>query len=796
MANARDDARAWALAGVLAGGILADLRFSPALSAAGTLPDATVFPIPQQMEALPGRFALDESAVILLPEQPSSDDLFLARSLTAELSDRYGLAIATRRASLLPGAKRTILMGTAANPLVSQYCKDHGIEVTPSAPGPEGYVLRVEGDVVLVAGSDEAGAFYGLQSLRQWIAKADRAKGLPGVLIRDWPYKPLRGLKLYLPGRNNIPFFKRFIHNFAALYKFNYLFVELNGAVRLDRHPEINAGWIELFKDLAYSRRDRPTGPHQEYQDSPNQDVADGGILEKDEVADLVRLAREHRIQVVPEVPSLTHSYYLLTRHRELADPAEAEWEWPDAYSPSNPQSYALLLDVLDEQIELFKPAMVHIGHDEWRAPLGPCPHCGGAERRELYAADVRRIHDHLAKRNVRVAIYGDHLIEAVRGRGSFALTSSSGHHYEWPGGLTPEQVEQRVPKDILIFNWFWRKSKEGEGEHNEVLLEKWGFQQVFNNFEPDMEDYARRSARPSVIGGVPSSWAATTELNFGKDLMYSFLGCANLLWSKHWPEPKELLRIVQASMPDVRRGLGDAPIPSEDGDPVVPVRIGGSFNAETGRLGFGVDFGGLKVGPVASGGKVFDLGGPDKRGANDAVIAVASAGRPASLPAESSAIVVGEDVSSLLFLHASARPAGNDWAYRYVYNFDDTADLLGHYEVVYEDGLVETIPVRYGVNILEWSWEKAGKPRAYCYRGDPIPCGTRADNPITFFAFEWVNPRLGKAIREVRLKGSTGFVDSRGRTIPDNAVILRAISVVKKRAFPEPVRARTTNAP
>lgn len=34
------------------------------------------------------------------------------------------------------------------------------------------------------------------------------------------------------------------------------------------------------------------------------------------------------------------------------------------------------------------------------------------------------------------------------------------------------------------------------------------------------------------------------------------------------------------------------------------------------------------------------------------------------------------------------------------IYNFDDTAVPLGWYEIIYEDGLVETIPIRYGMNI------------------------------------------------------------------------------------------------
>jgi len=97
-------------------------------------------------------------------------------------------------------------------------------------------------------------------------------------------------------------------------------------------------------------------------------------------------------------------------------------------------------------------------------------------------------------------------------------------------------------------------------------------------------------------------------------------------------------------------------------------------------------------------------------------------------------------------------------------------------------------VPVRYGVNILEWNW-KPGVTRDgganYCYAGDAVSLG----NNVTFFAFEWKNPRLGKVINEVRLKGTTrfrgavpGYEDSFGEVIPNNAVILKAISYTKAR--------------
>ena len=68
----------------------------------------------------------------------------------------------------------------------------------------------------LVAGSD-AGALYGLQSLRQLAFREQGQLRFKGVRVRDWPAKPFRGIKLYIPGRNNIPFFKRFIRDFMAL---------------------------------------------------------------------------------------------------------------------------------------------------------------------------------------------------------------------------------------------------------------------------------------------------------------------------------------------------------------------------------------------------------------------------------------------------------------------------------------------------------------------------------------------------------------------------------------------------
>jgi hypothetical protein len=750
--------------------------YSCLVAAVGLAPAAArplVFPEPQKIAVREGRFAVDEKVPVLLPEHATPADTALARQLVAELSDRYGVGLKIETCSTLP-AGRFILMGTAANPLVRQYLAARHIDAPPSQA--ESYILRAGPDQILVAGHDDAGAFYGLQSLRQLAQKEGNQTAIRNVEIEDWPHVAFRGIRLYLPGHENIAFFRRFLRDFMALYKFNKVIMEVNASMRLDRHPELNAGWIDFAKDLYYTQRYSPLGANGTDQNSAHHDTADGEILEKDEVADLVRFANAQHIEVIPEIPTFTHSYYLLTRHKDLGAISGAEW--PDIYDPTKPEVYKLVFEVLDEYIDVMKPKTVHIGHDEMFFPVELCIPCRSKDPSELWAGDVRKIHDYLAAKGIRTALYGDHLVESVRGVGRKAIKSKTGWEYNMPGALSPKQVMDLIPKDILISNWFWHdvRAAEGRGEPTDVKLSEFGFQQIHANFMYNIQNYARRTARAGVVGGAPSSWAATTEYTIGKDLMLDFLGTANLMWSTHWPEEQPLSKMVQSLMPEVRRHLSGKALPSENGDPLQPVGIasGGNGGAVPGLPA-------IDAGRVDEGSRHFNLQVPP-------VIVGVEGQSKTPLPLESKPIPIGADVSSIVFLHASAKPAANDMSYRYIHNFPDTADLLGWYEVVYDDGFVETVPVRYGWNILPITWgaesdvvaKGNAKELSYAYAADVISRGG-----ATLFAYEWVNPRFGKAVKEVRLHGASGFRNSRDKVAPDNAIVLAAISVVKKRLPP-----------
>jgi hypothetical protein len=751
-----------------------------------------IFPIPQQIEVSNEIFLLDETVSIILTQNAGKKDISLANFLVRELSDKYGVALKIETLADIPKNRKVVVMGTINNPLIKKYCAENKLELSTKNPGHEGYLLQVTTNMIVIGGSDDAGAFFGLQSLRQLIEEGKGMK-IQGLKVKDWPRFEFRAIRLYIPGPENRAFFKRFLKDFMALYKFNKVIIEFN-CMRLDKHPEVNAGWIEFAKYMQYTRLNETLGIHGETKNSTHYDAGDGFIIEKNDVKEIVDFANENFLEVIPEIPSLTHAYSLLSRHPELAEyPGD---KWPDTYCPSNPGSYKLMFDIYDEYIEVIHPKMIHIGHDEWwGAPLDACPRCKGKDYSELYAKDVNKIHDYLAAKGIKSAMWGDFLLESVRGKGPMDRTSTTGKKYKTPGGLRPEVVSKSIPKDILIFNWFWTDEKK------EMELQKFGFKQLYGNFEPNISNWNERIKKIDLVGGAPSSWASTNELNFGKDLLSDYLGCANLLWSPHTIQQADLPPVVWELVPSVRRSFKSERIPSEDGDAVVPVDISSHFNLSTGVKAFNVNLASLKTGQVNNRTKLFRLVNSGNASGNCG-IAVGSVGTGENFfPNKIEGIAINEDVSSLIFLQASAHPAGNQKAYFNIPDYFDAADILGWYEIVYEDGFKEIVPVQYGVNILEWNpggekslntneGETGSSQKTYSYEADAINCSSNEKvNPITFFAFEWVNKRFGKKITEVNLYGSSHYQALQQeyskpvtKPAPGNAIMLIGLSKVIKR--------------
>ena len=407
-----------------------------------------IFPWPQWLNPQQGTFSVRGDGMSLWLGETCRPVL----AGTTPVLDVWRVALPTTA----DAGRATVVIGGVQEPEVAARLSRHPGLLAEALPA-EGYVLAVDDAGVTVGGADARGCLYGLSTVAQLIGQQGAAGSVPYLELRDWPHKPMRGAHVYMPGRDDIPYFRRLLAWLAAL-KYNYLFLEVGGGMRYDRHPEVNEGWARFCDEVnAY-----PGGPpamqgSQSYpKDSTHTELGGGRWLEKEEVADLVGYANSLGIEVVPEMQSLSHAYYLVVAHPEIAErPYDP---WPDTYCPSNPKSYELYFDLLDEVIEVLHPRMVHIGHDE-AYTIGLCDRCRSKSGAELLAGDLRKIHDYLADRGIRTVLWGEKLQNLIVGGDDQAGRAS--HHADASRRTdhTMRETYQAVdfvPKDLLIFDWYW----------------------------------------------------------------------------------------------------------------------------------------------------------------------------------------------------------------------------------------------------------------------------------------------------------------------------------------------------
>jgi len=650
----------------------------------------------------------------------------------------------------------------------------------------EGYRLTVTKGGVRLEGADPRGLFWGVVSLLQLISAEDGHAVVRHASILDWPRHPIRGVHVYIPAREDIPFFKRYIRYFLADHKMNTIFLEVGAGMELKKHPEVNEGYVTFARDIL-ARGDRPKGPDDRFQNSTHHEVAGGSYLTQEEVRELVDYARAHEVEVIPEIQGLTHVYHLLAAHRELAELPETEW--PDAYCPSNPASYDLLFDVMEEYVDVIRPTRVHIGHDEWRAG-GLCPKCAGRTA-QLFAQDVAKMHKWLTDRGIGVMMWGDHYVKEHDG--TARSSRSGGIWYDFP--QTYEAIEA-APKDIILLNWSYSMGEQIEDE-----LGRQGFEQIYGNFSPERfspKEWNRRSAKPYVLGGEVSSWTAANEFCLGKDgILHSMLYAANSLWAFHHLEPAEHSLLLRNLFIPLRERLSGKPSPSlaSAKDAFVTIDLKGSANRALpgGLAGLKRAKGDAFPVPFKVAGRCLQLrreGEPTAQdeGARRRARAVARADAalpgadeegtqkdweapPSDAPTAIEGIKVEGKFRSLLFLATCAGTGRHGRTFSSIGRVADSSERIGFYRIRYRDGRSVEVDIRYGQNVARPDLRSGSGRDAVCYFAVPVFVGDERSGR-TLYAFEWVNPRPKVAVT------SLDFVATKAETAA--APILLAVSGVR----------------
>ena len=409
------------------------------------------------------------------------------------------------------------------------------------ARGSDAFVIAAEGETITIYAETRCGRLYGAYAL---IQQADR-EGIPCGFQYSVPKCSFRGLKLYLPAPDGIEEFKRII-DMACYYRHNTIILEVGGAMEYKRHPEINEGWIEYCREMARhpQRADEIQHMFRWEKNSIHFENGGGQFLSQETVRGLVDYCRDRGLQVIPEVPTLSHSDYLLTRHPELAE--RACDPFPDSYCPSNPAVYELVFDVLDEILEVFQPNLVHIGHDEYYS-YGICERCRKREPADIYAEDIKKIAKYLGDRGIGTMIWPDKLLD-VRDKTGQTFGGAERHIFSDNGNrITVMEATwsaiDRIPREIWCHHWYWELREELEQE-----FLKRGFPVTFGNFSPQKMPHWEDRIAAGVRGGATSSWTFSTEDSLQRDavLMDLVFGC-RLYWGPRFRDEEytELLPVL-----------------------------------------------------------------------------------------------------------------------------------------------------------------------------------------------------------------------------------------------------------
>lgn len=243
---------------------------------------------------------------------------------------------------------------------------------------PEGYLLTLRGAVVQISANDAAGLFYGIQTLRQYLAMPAH----PAVEITDWPELALRSD--YLDMRGIYPKFEnllRYIEEMAA-YKLNTLVIEYE-----DKLPRAR-------KDLCH-----PTD-----------------ALTPEQHRRLLEVARENFIDIIPLQQSFGHLEYVLKlpEYQHLREIPEA----PGEMCPLREGAYELAASLLEETARLHPDSRyLHLGCDEvWS--LGQSDECkaSGKTRGRIAIEYINRLAEKVVSLGKIPIVWHDMMADVWRG--------------------------------------------------------------------------------------------------------------------------------------------------------------------------------------------------------------------------------------------------------------------------------------------------------------------------------------------------------------------------------------------
>ncbi len=315
-----------------------------ALLSAATAAEPALIPLPKEMKAGEGSFAITDGTGIRFDAALVQE----AKLFAAELKARTGnepKAVREELRIMLPSEIR--------------------IDLDDSLPLKSGgYTLEATPKTVVIKGKDAAGAWNGTRSLLQ-LLPLEGGKSIPAVSITDEPRFGWRGMHLDV-GRHFFPVedIKGFI-DWLAFHKLNvfhwHLTEDQGWRIEIKKYPKLTE--IGAWRDSSPPYGNRNSDDGKRY----------GGFYTQEQIKEVVAYAAERHITIVPEIDMPGHMAAAIAAYPQFGNsdvPGYAPkviTRWgvhPYTLAPTE-ETFRFVDDVLTELCALFPSTYIHIGGDE-----------------------------------------------------------------------------------------------------------------------------------------------------------------------------------------------------------------------------------------------------------------------------------------------------------------------------------------------------------------------------------------------------------------------------------------------
>ncbi|MGB4006116.1 MAG: glycoside hydrolase family 20 zincin-like fold domain-containing protein [Halanaerobiales bacterium] len=437
-------------------------------------------------------FLLSKLYKIVLARDCNNMDLESASLLQKEILEIIGIT---------PGISKVIDLKKAK-------LADKSIIYLKREPGnSESYKMRISNERVEVIGADEAGLFYGVNTLRQIIR--DCGNRLPALLINDEPYFKYRGY-YHDVTRGKVPTLETLkeLVDRISFYKLNQLQLYVEHSFAFEGMSEIWQG---------------------------------ADPLTAEEILLLDEYCQKRHVELVPSLSTFGHLYQALSTSSyghlaELEAGPGKKYSWIDrqihhTLDVSNPESIEFVKSMLDQYIPLFSSNKFNICCDE-TFDLGEGKNkklAAEVGKGRLYIDFLKKIIEHVKGYGKEVMFWGDIILE----------------HPE----LMPE-----LPDDLICLNWEY--SGEPDEEKVRIVYEAgisqylcpgvsgWNhlmndLDKAFSNIEK-MVSYGRKYG---ALGILNTDWGDYGHINFLGNSMPGMVFAAALSWN---PETIERFPQIQ----------------------------------------------------------------------------------------------------------------------------------------------------------------------------------------------------------------------------------------------------------